>query len=108
MVLSLTFVLSQITFFIEIGHPLSNLWGRGAARPPRFANLIEEAGITGILLASIILVGAVLLLLRRGGAPAGALTVMVTLNAVAMGFLYGRGPYPLAPVVAFRRRGRRG
>jgi hypothetical protein len=101
MLLSLTFVLSQITFFLQIGHPIANLWGRGTARPERFANLIQEAGITGILLASIVLVGAVLLLLHRGGAPAGALTVMLGLNAVAMGFLYGRGPYPLAPVLAF-------
>jgi len=101
MLLSLTFVLSQITFFTQVGHPLANLWGRGVARPERFANLLQEAGITGILLASIILVGAVLLLLRRGRAPLGALTVMVTLNAMAMGFVYDQGPYPLAPVMAF-------
>jgi hypothetical protein len=101
MLLSLTFVLSQITFFLQMGHPIANLWGRGAARPERFANAIQEAGITGILLASLVLVAAVLLLLRRGGAPAGSLTVMVTLNSVAMGFVYDQGPYPLAPVTAF-------
>src|SRR5262249_51322378 len=88
MLLSMTFVLSQISIFIEPGHPIAKLWGRGAVRPERFAYALEEAGITGILLTSIVLMGSVLLLLRRrGGAPAGSLTVMVGLNTVAMGFI---------------------
>src|SRR5262249_15435192 len=101
MLLSVTFVFSQITFFIEPGHPIAKLWGRGAARPERFAYALEEAGITGILLTSIVLMGAVLLLLRRGGRPAGPLPVTVTINALAMGFIFGRGPYPLATVAAY-------
>jgi hypothetical protein len=108
MLLSLTLVLCQITFFTEMGHPIARLWGHGPVPPERFAHLLEEAGIVGILLSSIVLVGAVLLLLRRGGAPVGTLTVMLTLNAVAMGFLYSRGPYPLAPVMAFAVAGAAG
>jgi hypothetical protein len=100
LVLSLTFVLSEITFFAQIGHPLSNLSGRGPARPAEFAYLLEKCGIVGILLETIISMGAVLLLLRRQPFV-GSLTLMLGLNAVAMGFLYGRGPYPLAQVAAF-------
>jgi hypothetical protein len=71
-----------------------------AARPAEVAYLLEKCGIVGILLETIISMGAVLLLLRRQPFV-GSLTLMLGLNAVAMGFLYGRGPYPLAQVAAF-------
>ena len=45
------------------------------------------------------LLGCVLLTMRRWILPAGALTLVIGLNAVAMGFLH-RGSYPFLPVVA--------
>jgi hypothetical protein len=104
MVLSLTLVLSQITFFTQIGHPIANLWGHGV-RPLLLANAAQEFGIVSILLWTTFLMGAVLLLLHRGAAPVGSLTLMLTLNAAAMGVLYDQGPYPLAQVGAFAAGG---
>ena len=101
MLLSLTLVLSQVTFFTQIGHPIANLWGGGSARPALFANDAQEFGIVSILLWTMFLMGAVLLLLHRGGAPIGSFTLMLTLNGGAMGVLYDQGPYPLAQVGAF-------
>ena len=43
-VLSMTFVVSNLTFFTQIAHPVANLWGAG------YAPISEEArelGITG-------------------------------------------------------------
>lgn len=98
--LSLTFVLSEITFFTQIAHPIANLWGIGPSRPAQFARLFEVLGIVSILLETIISMGAVLLFLRRR-AFVGSLTLMLGLNAVAMGFVCDRGQYPLAQVIAF-------
>jgi hypothetical protein len=55
--------------------------------------------MVGILLTTALLVGPMLFLLRHGRLPFGALAVMVTLNSVAMGFLY-EGAYPRAVAVA--------
>jgi hypothetical protein len=43
--------------------------------------------------------GFILLTMRRWALPAGALTLVIGLNAAAMGFLH-RGVYPFLPVVA--------
>jgi hypothetical protein len=61
---------------------------------------MTELGITGILLTTAILTAPILLLLSRRRLPAGATTIVVGLNAFAMGFLYDAGPYPRAVVAA--------
>ena len=103
MLLSMTFVLSQMTFFTQIGHPIANVWGRGAALP-RLSFVAEEMGILGILVETTLLMGGLLLLLRRGVLPAASVTVMFGLNALAMGFLYEEA-YPVAQVIAFALAG---
>ena len=98
MVLSLTFVISIVTFFTQIAHPVSNLF---AARgwPPGYE--WTALGVIGTVFTSLVLVVPALFLLKHGRLPAGAITIMVTLNAVAMGFLFDRRPFPGAVVVSF-------
>lgn len=92
MILSLTFALSVLTFFIMIGHPLSNLWGTSF-------HTDEAQGMLGIMLDMAILMGAILLIVRQWKLAFGALTIVFAINAILMGFLFW-GPYPLAFVVA--------
>jgi hypothetical protein len=61
---------------------------------------MTELGITGILLTAGILTAPLLFLLRAGRLPEGAVSILVGLNAIAMGFLFDRGAYPLTIVVA--------
>jgi len=99
--LSLTFLLSLITFFTQIAHPMANLWGHGSGPASRgLASLAAELGVTGLLLEALILTGAILLLVRRFSLPFGALTVMIGINAALMGVLYEHGEYPVAQVLA--------
>ena len=97
MLLSLTFVVSILTFFTQIAHPIANLWGSAVA--PASQEGIE-LGIAGTLLTVVILTAPLLLLLRYGRLPTGGTSILVGLNAFAMGFLYDRGPYPRTVVVA--------
>jgi hypothetical protein len=97
LVLSLTFVVSVLTFFTQTAHPLSNLWGSAVRR---HSPDVTELGVLSFCLTSAILIGPVLLLLRHGRLPAGALGLLIGVNSVAMGFLYDHGSYPRALVAA--------
>ena len=97
MILSLTFVVSNLTFFTQIAHPVSNL---PAASRGHVSEDVLELGITGMLLTAAILWAPLLLLLRHGRLPTGSITILVALNAVAMGFLYEKGSYPMTAVLA--------
>jgi len=99
--LSLTCLVSALTFFTQIAHPLSNLWAAGA----RASGTVTELGIVGFLLTAVILTAPFLLLLRLGRLRGGAVTIVVALNSVLTGFLFDRGPYPLVPVIAFSLAG---
>jgi hypothetical protein len=92
MILSLTFTLSVLTFFIMIGHPLSNLWGT-----PYHTDAAQ--GMLGIMLDTAILMGAILLIVRQWKLALGALTIVFAMNAILMGVLFW-GQYPLAFVIA--------
>jgi hypothetical protein len=97
MILSLTFVVSNLTFFTQIAHPVSNLW---AASRGHVSGAVLELGITGMLLTAAILWAPVLLLLRYDRLPTGSITILLALNAIGMGFLYDLGPYPVVAVLA--------
>jgi hypothetical protein len=97
LVLSLTYVVSTLTFFTQIAHPLANLWAAGHWRG---SPDVTELGLVSFLLTAALLVAPVLLLLRHGRLPAGALTILIGLNSLAMGLVFDHGPYPLAPVAA--------
>jgi hypothetical protein len=97
LVLSLTFVVSVLTFFTQIAHPLANLWAAGPRRSPLD---VTELGLVSFLLTAAIVMGPVLLLLRHGRLPTGAAAILIGLDSIAMGFLFDHGDYPLALVAA--------
>jgi hypothetical protein len=97
MLLSLTCSVSNLTFFTQIAHPLANLW---AAGPRRWSQDVTELGIVSMLLTTVILTAPLLLLLRQGRLPVGAVSIMLGLNCIATGFLFDHGPYPVVPVAA--------
>jgi hypothetical protein len=98
-ILSATFLLSILTFFTQIAHPLANLW---AIRSGRAAFQSEEQGVLSLLLDAAIYAGLILMLIRRWTLALGALSLIFALNAIAMGCLLpgGEGPYPIAQVAA--------
>ena len=96
MVLALTLTFSVFTLFTLYAHPIVQP-AAGAGHP--YAGS-EAMGVGSILVQTGLLMGTILLVLRFGTLPAGALTVVITLNAVGMGFLSIYGNYPLALVVA--------
>lgn len=106
MLLSVTSVFSVITFFMSLGHPLSNVpadatrFALVRAQAAGWIELLQSAGVQGMLAWMAVLMAAVFFLLGRRHAPTGALTFMLTLNGAAMGLLYPRGAYPLAPVAS--------
>lgn len=102
MLLSLAATLSVVTFFTQMAFPLANLWGvrGGQDVAPLSAWWERELGVVSILLDTALLMGAILLLLRRWPLAPGALTLIFTINAVLMGFLYDAGVYPVAQVIA--------
>ena len=72
----------------------------GGGSVPRTPGWMWQAlGVLGMLWDTGFLLGFVLLTMRRWALPAGALTLVIGLNAVAMGFLH-RGAYPFLPVLA--------
>ena len=74
------------------------LWGGGRI-PGTPGWVLQALGVVGMLWDTGFLMGFLLLTMRRWTLPAGALTHVIGLNAVAMGFLH-RGAYPFLPVVA--------
>lgn len=94
--LSLALALSLITFFTQYASPLANVWALGS-KPEPFA--IQEMGVVSILLDTVLWVGAMMIFLQRWSAAPGALTLLLGLNAFAMGFLFDQGPYPLPHVL---------
>jgi hypothetical protein len=95
MLLALTSTLSVLTFFTEYAHPLVYV-AAGRGHPHGGA---EGLGVASVLLQTAVLMAIVLLTVRIGTLPRGGLTLIVTLNAAAMGFLTFSGDYPLALVV---------
>jgi hypothetical protein len=98
LLLSVTYVVSALTFFTQTAHPLANLWASAAGR--RSAD-VTELGLVSFCLTSAILMAPVLLLLRHGRLPVGGLTIMIGLNSLAMGFLFDQGDYPRTLVAAW-------
>jgi len=105
MVLSLTAVLCVITFFMSLGHPLSTVpadatrFALVRAQATGWIDLLQSAGVQGMLAWMAVLMAVVFFLLGRPHVPTGSLTFMLTLNGAAMALLYPRA-YPLAPLAS--------
>src|SRR5262249_43573998 len=89
-VLALTSMLSVLTLFTLYAHPIVQP-AAGAAHP--YAGS-ESMGVAGILLQTGLLMGTVLLAVRHGRLPPGALTAVAGLNAAAMGLVNLARAYP--------------
>jgi hypothetical protein len=118
MVISLAFLLSVCTFWTMFAHPLSRPWAAAGNRPtalvwPLMAptptlltqdggvfslDIAQMLGIDDVLLQTALLIGLVVLTVRRWGwrLPRGSLTVIFTLNASLMGLM--RDQQGLIPV----------
>ncbi len=115
-VLSLTLLLAIFSFFTSESHPYDHPWAWVGLRPLALSatalglpampapgvgsqELAETLGISSILIQAGILMGLLLLMIRRWGAqlPLGWLTFIFTLNGVGMGIFHAT---PWAGLVA--------
>jgi hypothetical protein len=90
-ILSMTAVLSVFTFFTSFVNPFVQTWTLQATFDDG-----KELGIASVLLLAGILMGFVLVVLRRWKLPIGTLTLVFTLNVALMGVFNDN--YPLIPV----------
>src|SRR5712692_4722270 len=81
MLLSLTFTLSTITIIMQIFHPFVFAW----ASDPTGSN--QGLGVASIAMQTGILMGFVLLTIRRWMLPFGSFTLVFTLNMVFLSFM---------------------
>ncbi|HMA36885.1 MAG TPA: hypothetical protein VKY74_20690 [Chloroflexia bacterium] len=84
--LSLTYMLSILTFLTEYIHPFVGPW----PITTDYGAVGQEQGVASILLQTALLMGAVLLAVRRWTLPFGALTLVFALNATLMSILDDR------------------
>jgi len=97
LVVSLTLVLSLLTFFTEYASPYGTMWVAETTRTGSHAYL--SAGMAGFLVQPAVLMGLVLFVLRRQPLPLGSLTVLLSVNVALMTTIHDKyldtGPYPL-------------
>src|SRR5215831_3143228 len=94
---SATLTLTLLTFFGQFDHPFTSQWSAlpQSSLPNEPA---EELGILGLILHAGLLMGVVLLLLRRFDLPAGSLTFLMSVNAVFVTMIKGADPVILIGV----------
>jgi len=97
MLLSLIYTLSAITVISQIAHPFVNLW------PSFFEQntfTIQALAVVSILFQTILLMGLVLLTLRRWILPFGFFTFLLTLNIALLSFMQDTYVLIIAAVLA--------
>ena len=93
MIISLALTLSAITLITQIAHPFVFLWPVGTQQDP-FS--YQALAVVSILFQAIILMGLVLLTIRRWSLPFGTFTLVLTLNITFLSFMQDH--YLLIPV----------
>ena len=97
MVVSLTLVLSLLTFFTEYASPYGTMWVAEMPRTGSYSYL--SAGMAGFVVQPAVLMGLVLFVLRRQPLPLGGLTVLLSVNVALMTIIHDKyldtGPLPL-------------
>jgi len=83
MILSLTYTLSVVTVIAQIAHPFVFTW------PSDSLQVFDDQAlaIASIILQTVILMGLVLLTVRRWKLPFGALTIVFTINITLLSFM---------------------
>lgn len=101
MVLSLTVLLSLLTFFTEYASPVGTTW---VAENPHSAGaaavfVYQAIGLASFLVQSALLMGLVLYVIPRRRLPLGSFTVVLSINTALMAVIHDKylatGPYPL-------------
>jgi hypothetical protein len=87
-ILSLTYLWSTLTFFTQYVHPYIDTWA-APSRPPASPTFGQALGTVSVIVQAGLLVGVVLLALRRRRLPAGSLTLMLTVNGLLMNLMHG-------------------
>ena len=75
MLVSLAYVLSILTFFTQYANPIVKSWA-----DKQTLQEMQELGVASILLSTSLLIGVVLLSIRRWQLPLGSFTIMLTIN----------------------------
>ncbi len=84
-ILSLTVFYSLITFFIEYASPFADtIPAAGHISGAGGSYRLQALGIAGFLLQTAVLMGILLFALRRWHLPLGSMTIILTLNTLAM------------------------
>ncbi|TMB99940.1 MAG: hypothetical protein E6J40_03185 [Chloroflexi bacterium] len=82
-ILSGALTLSMLTFFLQFDQPLIDRWAAGTVADPRGPRWMEEElGMIGLILYAAMVAGLLVILLRRFELPIGAVTVILTINAL--------------------------
>jgi hypothetical protein len=89
MVVSLTLTLSLITLITQYAHPAVVPWAATGAAGAN-ADDAQVLGVLGILVQTGVLMGMILVAVRRWALPVGALTLIFTLNLALLSFMRDR------------------
>ena len=101
LVVSLTLLVSVLTFFTEYASPYGGTWVTNAAArgTDGIAYVYQSVGLAGFLVQPVILMGPILHVLRSQSLPAGSLTILLTVNVALMAIVHDKylitGPLPL-------------
>ncbi len=93
MLASLAYVLSILTFFTQYANPIVTSWADKQTPQPQ-----QALGVASILLQTVIIMGVILLAIRRWRLPLGSFTIVLTINFVLTSVL--ANPSPPVLVVA--------
>jgi len=82
-IISGALTLSMLTFFFQFDQPFIDRWAAGAVADPRGQPWMdEELGMLGLIVYALLVSGLLVILLRRFELPIGAVTVILTINAL--------------------------
>ena len=95
-VFALTFILSTFTFFTVYANPFTHVLSAGTQ--PEEGEFVKALGVTAFLIQPALLMGVVLLALRRWMLPFGSLTLLLTLNTALLSVMHDL--YIFIPVAA--------
>src|SRR5438270_12095353 len=95
MLLSLIALSLTFSFFTEFANPFVRTWT--VTTPFQYENLAQTLGVASILIQSGVLIGLILLVVRRWTLPFGAITLIFTLNIALISVLADQ--YRLIPAV---------
>lgn len=94
-IISLTAMLSLFTFFTSFAHPFVQT---GLLTDSWVSDAEKSRGAAAVLLQAAILMGVILLALRRWRMPVGTLTLVLTLNIALMSVFGQADQYQLIPL----------